>query len=269
MSFSRAIVFVLLVFLALPPVAAQGEMRAAAFRPFKEVQLRLLGMRDAQGQFTGALDMRLAEGFKTYWKNAGDSGVPPQFDFSSSEGVSAITSRLPLPHSFDDGAGGKAFGYKQDVMFVLAGKAEPGAILRLKLDFAVCGTLCIPLSAELALDLARDGMAESDAVARLAATRAALPQPLGVEGVSIKRTGEHAFTLRLPYPGDVRTLEVFPDAPAFFEVKGISATEPGVVSVQLLAQPAPGKPRLGPLSLTYGTREISFERLVDVDAAQP
>jgi DsbC/DsbD-like thiol-disulfide interchange protein len=259
--------FILLAFLV--PIKARAEMRASPFVDQHEARLRLLAARDAQGNLIGAIEIQLAAGFKTYWKNAGDSGVPPHFDFSQSTGLRDTVVRFPLPQSFDDGAGGKAFGYTQDVMFALEGKAAPGATLRLKLDFAVCGTLCIPLAAELALAVESGPRADAASVARLESLRAALPRALGTEGVSITRTGAHEFTLRLPYGGDAKALQVFPDAPAFFEVKEIGAAGPGMVALRLLAQPAPGKAQLGPLSLTYGTREQSFERVMDVDGVAP
>lgn len=263
----RAILLVLLSFLV--PLAAQAQLRASPFTEFREARLRLLAERDAQGQLVGALEIRLSEGFKTYWKNAGDSGVPPQFDFSQSRGLSGMKVRLPMPHAFDDGAGGKAFGYTKDVMFVLEGLAEAGSLLRLKLDFAVCGKLCIPLTGEMALDLSKGAGADPESVARLAATRATLPRALGLEGANVTRAGAHEFTLRLPYAGDAGTVQIFPDAPAFFEAKDIRADGPGMIALRLIAQPAPGKATLGPLSLTYGTPQASFERVIDVDSAKP
>jgi DsbC/DsbD-like thiol-disulfide interchange protein len=273
MSLPRPVAPVLLAFLALlvilVPTSAQAQLRASPFREFREARVRLLGAREADGTFRGALDIRLMEGFKTYWKNAGDSGVPPQFDFTQSQGVSGLSVRLPLPERLDDGAGGVVFGYKQDVMFVLDGKAEAEGRLVLKLDFAVCGTLCIPLGGQLELDMARAPEAEPASVEALAATRARLPMTLGAEGVQIKRFGAHEFVIRLPYAGDLAALRVFPDAPAFFDVKEILPAGPGLLSLRLLAQPTPGKASLGPLGLTYGTPALSFERILDVDAAPP
>ena len=136
------------------PAWAQ-EVVASPWLDFREARVRLLATRlppKVTGVIAG-LEIRLAPGFKTYWRTAGDSGVPPMFDFSASSGVQEIAIHFPFPTVFDDGAGGKAWGYKEGVVFPIQAKREtPDYRIKLKLDFAVCGTMCIPLSGELALD---------------------------------------------------------------------------------------------------------------------
>ncbi len=46
------------------------------------------------------IELRLATGWKTYWRYPGDSGVPPRFDFSKSTNVKSVTVRWPAPHRF-------------------------------------------------------------------------------------------------------------------------------------------------------------------------
>src|SRR4029077_13588186 len=43
------------------------------------------------------VEIRLAPGWKTYWRYPGDSGLPPRFDFSKSQNVKSITVRWPAP----------------------------------------------------------------------------------------------------------------------------------------------------------------------------
>src|SRR5579863_1491597 len=57
------------------------------------------------------IEIRLDPGWKTYWREPGDSGVPPTFDFSGSENVKAVTVEWPAPERFPDGAGGNSIGY--------------------------------------------------------------------------------------------------------------------------------------------------------------
>ena len=114
--------------------------------------------------FRAGLELRLDPGWKTYWRNPGDSGVPPTFDFSGSENVETARVMWPAPEQFPDGAGGHSIGYTDDVVLPLRVTPEDAAkpaVLRLKLGYAVCGKLCIPAQAELELPLAGNGADES------------------------------------------------------------------------------------------------------------
>jgi DsbC/DsbD-like thiol-disulfide interchange protein len=106
--------------------------------------------------FRAGIQIKLQPGWKTYWRYPGDSGVPPAFDFSASDNVKTVTVSYPAPMRFDDGAGGIAIGYKDEVVlpvrFVPNDSAKP-VTLRLKLDYAVCEKLCVPAKADLTLAL--------------------------------------------------------------------------------------------------------------------
>lgn len=106
--------------------------------------------------FRAGIEIKLKEGWHTYWRYPGDSGVPPVADFSRSQNVKWATVLYPAPTRFPDGAGGNAIGYKGDVILpvsVLPGDASRPALLRLKLAYAVCEKLCVPAEANLELTL--------------------------------------------------------------------------------------------------------------------
>lgn len=235
---------------------------------FQEAAVRLLAERDTHGNLRGGIEILLAEGFKTYWKNPGDSGVPPQIDISGSRGIRDLSLKMPLPERFDDGAGGVAFGYKRAVVFPFVAQADASSVLVLKLDFAVCGKLCIPLATTLTLDLERGEAAGAASQNLWAKAVAQLPKPGPQDRATVKRLGTEEFTITLPSTVPPADLNVFPMAPGFFEVKAVEAAGPGMVLIRLAGQMAPGAKTFGPLSLTYGTAQESFERVFDVDAAQ-
>lgn len=102
------------------------------------------------------VQIRLDPGWKTYWRNPGDSGVPPRFDWSQSKNLKAAQVLYPAPHRFAD-ASGTAIGYEDEVVFPVEIIAErPGEPVELKLnvDYGLCKTLCIPNEASLSLELA-------------------------------------------------------------------------------------------------------------------
>ena len=133
------------------------------------------------------VEVRLARGWKTYWRYPGDSGVPPQFDFSASTNLKSVTVRWPAPQRLPDESG-VTIGYKHDVVFPLdVVPADPGkpVTLRLKLDYGVCEKICAPADAkaELTLDGAASAFAEQIAAAdALVPKRAALGEagPLSI-----------------------------------------------------------------------------------------
>ena len=105
----------------------------------------------------GGIAIQLQPGWKTYWRTPGDSGVPPRFDFSKSDNVEAVTVLWPAPMKFDDGAGGTALGYKQQVVLplrIVAKNADKPVTLRAHVSYAVCDKLCIPVEAKAELAFA-------------------------------------------------------------------------------------------------------------------
>src|SRR6201990_3784441 len=82
-------------------------------------QVRLVAGSRSGGVLLGGIAIQLEPGWKTYWRNPGDSGVPPRFDFSKSDNVEAVTILWAAPMKFDDGAGGFSLGYKQQVGLTL------------------------------------------------------------------------------------------------------------------------------------------------------
>jgi len=76
----RITTFLLCAFCLAPAALAQDldDILQAELRP---------GWRTEDGIHMAALQLDMAPGWKTYWRQPGDSGIPPRFDFSQSVGV--------------------------------------------------------------------------------------------------------------------------------------------------------------------------------------
>ena len=122
------------------------------------------------------VEIRLAPGWKTYWRYPGDSGVPPHFDFAQSSNVKSATLSWPAPRRFVDD-GGQSIGYDGNVIFPLRivanNPAEP-VVLRLKFDYAVCEKLCVPAEGNVELSLGATPIASMNGPA-LATAEARVP----------------------------------------------------------------------------------------------
>jgi DsbC/DsbD-like thiol-disulfide interchange protein len=122
------------------------------------------------------VEVQLDPGWKTYWRDPGDSGTPPTFDFAESTNVKSVSMEWPAPMRFDDGAGGHSIGYHDHVIWplrVTPQDASKPVSLHVKLHYAVCGKLCVPAEADLGLPLSGKKGAEDGA---LAAAEARVPR---------------------------------------------------------------------------------------------
>src|SRR5204863_2043530 len=117
--------------------------------------VRLLAGSHSGAVLLGGIAFQLEPGWKTYWRTPGDSGVPPRFDFSKSENIEAVTILWPAPTKFDDGAGGHSVGYHNQFVLplrIVVKNPDKPMTLRADIDYAVCKELCIPVTANAALD---------------------------------------------------------------------------------------------------------------------
>ena len=76
----------------------------------------------------------LDEGWKTYWRMPGEAGIPPQFDWSASDGVAGVEVLYPLPGRLHD-LSGETIGYERHVVFpVFVTPAADAKGVKLRLD---------------------------------------------------------------------------------------------------------------------------------------
>jgi DsbC/DsbD-like thiol-disulfide interchange protein len=148
-------------------------------------ELRLIAGSNTspQSPLRAGIDIRLAPGWKTYWRYPGDSGVPPQFDFTGSSNVKSVDVLWPAPSRFSDG-GGFSIGYHDHLVLplrVVAKDATQPVALRLKISYAICEKLCVPAQGTAELTLARVASALDP---ELTEAEARVPQPtkIGADG---------------------------------------------------------------------------------------
>jgi DsbC/DsbD-like thiol-disulfide interchange protein len=142
--------------------------------------VRLLAGSRSGGVLLGGIAIQLQDGWKTYWRTPGDSGVPPRFDFSKSDNVEAVTVLWPAPMKFDDGAGGFSLGYKKQVVLplrIVARNNDKPVTLRANISYAVCDKICIPIEASSELTFSSVASTEDG---NLAAALDSVPKPTNI-----------------------------------------------------------------------------------------
>lgn len=134
--------------------AADAGLEGAWIEGFN-AKSRLIAGRAGGGLYAG-VEIQMPPGWKTYWRFPGESGVPPEFDFSDSENLASSNVKYPAPHRLHDPKAGDAIGYKDSVVFPVAvapKDASKPVILRGKIAYGVCKELCVPVEAELELTI--------------------------------------------------------------------------------------------------------------------
>ena len=178
----HALLPIALASVALASLAAISPANASSSQWYEaeggRVRLVTTGPADDKGVLQGALEIDLKPGWKTYWRDPGDAGVPPTLDASASSNIASAELSFPAPHRFDDGFAIWA-GYKEPVSFPVAftlTDARQPATIEAKVFLGICETICIPVQATFAVDPASDPDNADDAAVVQAALDA-LPGP--------------------------------------------------------------------------------------------
>ena len=157
------------------------------------------------------LQIDLKPGWKTYWRDPGDAGVPPTLDVSASSNIASAELSFPAPQRFDDGFAIWA-GYKEPVSFpvafTLADPKQPAAI-EAKVFLGICETICVPVQATFSLDPASDPDNADDA-AIVQAALDALPGPEQPDfGVTLLKGGKDEVLVEAAFAGEPASVDFF------------------------------------------------------------
>ncbi len=135
----------LFVFLGFAATASAQSFSGAATGEI------LSGWRESDGRHYAGLSVRLAPGWKTYWRMPGEGGIPPRFNWSGSRNLVSVKVMYPIPKVMDQN-GLRSIGYDSDVVFPLLIRADDDkqpVELRGEIEIGVCEEICIPMTLTL------------------------------------------------------------------------------------------------------------------------
>jgi DsbC/DsbD-like thiol-disulfide interchange protein len=145
-------------------------------------------------ELRGVLQIELAPGWKTYWREPGSAGIPPSVT-PEGDSLTGITIGFPPPVWVDDPYGSWA-GYTQPVALPLTFSLIEGALpepVALDVFLGICKDVCIPVSHRFELPLGKDNATSIHAMT-VSAAFAALPHGesdrLGIETAAWTADGE-------------------------------------------------------------------------------
>jgi thiol:disulfide interchange protein DsbD len=149
----------------------------------RHVKASLLAEGDAvvPGQpLTVGIRLQMDEGWHTYWRNPGDSGLPTRARWELPAGFAAGEIRWPYPIRFETGPL-VSYGYERDVLLPVEIRVPvaPGARearIAARVDWLECREACVPGRADLSLVLpVRAAKAAGPHAALFAEARRRLP----------------------------------------------------------------------------------------------
>ncbi|EJL67841.1 thiol:disulfide interchange protein [Variovorax sp. CF313] len=243
MIFSRIHFATLLIAItaASMPAAAQLASKPGAVVTTPHVRAELIA-HAPDGVAPGApvwvgLQITHQPEWHTYWKNAGDSGLPTEMAWTLPAGVSTGEIAWPVPTKIPVGNLAN-YGYENTVLLpvplevstlykppVALGGGTPAMDIRLKASWLVCRKECIPEEGTFTLPLPLQGSTALHK-AEFDAALAAQPQPLAKAG-TIEVDG-HNLKVRLeglPAAVQGKTLGFFPETPEVIRTAAVSGKD--------------------------------------------
>ena len=159
---------------SLPAMAAETPWQDVA--PGARVRLITSDVLKAGGATMVALEIDMPLTTNTYWRVPGETGIPTQFDFAGSSGVTAHEVLWPFP-LLETKTGYVDFVYRGPTVLPVELKLDGTTVdLKLQVVMGVCSDICVPVTAsfELPLSFAAPDRAQG---LRIAQALALTPMP--------------------------------------------------------------------------------------------
>ena len=146
--------------LALAFGLAAATVATAQSRPARHTKVSLVSETDAiqpGHPLRVGIRLEMEEGWHTYWRNPGDSGLPTRAKWDLPEGFAAGEIRWPYPTRFRTGPL-VSYGYEREVLLPVEIRVRPAtsaaaARLAVRVDWLECQDACLPGRADLSLEL--------------------------------------------------------------------------------------------------------------------
>lgn len=205
--------------------------------------------------FHGIIDLSLAQGWHTYWKNPGSVGSSPSISWELPSGLEVASVEWPIPSEFSTEEGDlkiNSFGYSGNIQVFVTFKASASyqpksdtSVIRAHLDWVMCSdTQCVPEVTDLeAQVISLEGAEGSQMKARFdeMAKKALLQIPEEKSSIRLQLVKDRA-ALELLLPSSLQkdtplSQENVRGVFLFFEEPGIQNTAKGSLLIDLNGYP--------------------------------
>ncbi|MEO8358444.1 MAG: protein-disulfide reductase DsbD domain-containing protein [Vicinamibacteria bacterium] len=236
------------------PAQAQASAKTAnvAVRLVPEVTAIQAGK-----PFTVAVHFTMAPTWHTYWKNAGDAGMPTKVVWTLPDSFKTGELQWPTPIRSVD-AGLALYGYDKEVTLLteitpLPSLPSGSFTIAAALSWLECSNVCIPGKAKLNLTLPATDAKTPPAIdpkekALFAAARASMPQPMPTLKATHTASGDHLVLSLKGAVGLAAPLEFFPETGGLIE-PAANQTVTGSGSVWSVSMKRPANAEAPPESI--------------------
>jgi len=203
--------------------AASGETAlSSTWVSGPHTRARIVAMPwDGRSALRLGVQLELEPGWKTYWRNPGDAGIPPRFSWKGSSNINAPRMLWPAPERMADEFG-VSIGYKHGALLPV--RIEPlrgsqAVKLTLEVNYGVCDEVCIPVTTHLNLELQPDKAAHGPFDALISSWQDRVPKSgadSGLDIVSVKSVAgknKVSFEVTVSGRGDLRKPALFIEGP--------------------------------------------------------
>ena len=258
----------LIVALCLFTTPAFADEFASPWSKSLKSEARLISGGEAPlGGLLAGVEIRLAPNTLTYWRNPGEAGVPPIFNFEGSENLQTAKVLYPAPSLLSEG-GVMAYGYEDKVIFpvlVTPRDAAKPVTLKYKLDYATCEKICVPAKADGELLLQKQG-GSSQADIQAALGRVPKTATLGdfapLAILSLMRSADAPTPTFDVMVAASEAADLFAEGP---DAVYLAVQKSGERHFTVKAQDVPADMKTAQLKLTLVTKSAAIETLVDVN----
>jgi DsbC/DsbD-like thiol-disulfide interchange protein len=232
---------------------------ASDWQEFEGASLRAVvsDAASAHGTLRAALEIQLKPGWKTYWLDPGDSGVPPMVEARVDGTAVPVTIDLPAPARHSDGYATFA-GYNQPLAMALTLTPPDGAAgstFDLDVFVGICETICIPVQATFSVPATSSGDEHL-----VEAAFAALPAPADATfGIRSAWTQGDELIVDVALPDGMAEAELFVASTPLFAMGAPRRDgQPRRFRVPLLDRPTnPTASELARYTLVAGDRSVA------------
>lgn len=175
------------------------------------------GLAPGARDISAALEVKLADGWKTYWRSPGTVGYPVEIDWSRSANLARSDLQWPAPKRFE-AFEIENYGYETEVTFPIRLTAEAAGetmMLNADVNLLVCADLCVPEIFSLSLVLPPGDTIDRRTGALIAEAAAQVPTGPDLSDIAITQVAldreANRLTLSLSSDAPFRDLSVIPD----------------------------------------------------------
>ena len=164
-----------------------------------------------------ALDFNLKPGWKIYWRQPGDSGMPPNLDYKNSNNLKSLDLKWPFPKKEYEAANLLTNIYKENTIIPIEITVkDPTKPLNLQtvLNFQVCKDICIPFQTNLFLLLDTGEANYTKYLYKIERALSKVPidyKIAGIDNITVSRDSENSLLFFLKSLVDIPEgeLEIF------------------------------------------------------------